>query len=314
MVRFTDKRWFLVAMIPWLASACTTGVLRNEPPGQVGQMRLEIGPMTLNPSPGHHHGAGHGPHQGSMLESFELLEVAEPGWITSFHPAMEDATGAPAPTELLHHVVIGEFGKRASHCLEVPLLPGASAILATGAEATPVDIPAGYGIPLDAGSRLAVWGMFHNPLHQAYAGVRFAGRIGYVPRASGVALKSLTPLWLDVIPRCPKHGYTVPAGGRHVQRRVFEFSAPGRLVYGAGHLHDHGVLLRVYRQGDGVELVRFVPRLDANGRLLGIAPVAPRDPPAVQPGVPYVLEAVYDNTTGHDLWSMGIAVLLLAGE
>ena len=264
-------------------------------------LTVNIGPLNL---PRHSHSHDHNP-----TLTFNTFTIPRNGWITGFVPGMRYANGSEAPKQLLHHIVIAENGHRNYLC---GYLPRMRFLIASGSEMTSAQIPAGYGIPVSAGKRLTVIGMFHNPLHEAQRNVYFHGRLLFTPDDGAQRLSPVLPVWVDVDSTCPEHGYMIGARKHDVRTREFRFPFAGRLLSAGGHLHDQADHLRLSNHETGKVFVNFVPQYAPGKRIHAIAPVTLAPPVEVDTKTKYVLEAVYTNTLDREIDAMGIAVLLVA--
>ena len=99
------------------------------------------------------------------------------------------------------------------------------------------------------------------------------------------------------------NAFTVPPGR---STRTYDFSVPlaGHLLAVGGHLHDHGVGLRLVDTRSGKTVVRILPKEDRDGRivgmsrkLFGIRGLGPK----LRPGRVYRLVVEYDDPTGEPL-------------
>lgn len=298
----------LLALVP-LTAGCATTVASTRQDGP-GEVTLEVGPVDVPAAP-------QGAHAHADLpQDYRLFQFEQAGWVTSFRPAMQDAGGKPAPGRLLHHVVVGDQERADFLCEMEGHGHSFRFMLASGGELTPIELPEGYGIPVDAETKHLAAGMFGNPLGTDFEDVSFAGTLGFVPAAAGTALKPAVPVWIDVVPTCPQDGYRVDAGERDVKTREFRFPFAGTLLLAAGHLHDQGVSLRVFRKETGADLLRFEPKYAEGRRIESIAPQRPEQGTVrVEPGVTYVLESTYDNSgANHPATAMGIVVAFVSPD
>lgn len=267
-----------------------------------GELAASVGPVELPAAAADHSHA-------DMTEKIGRWRVAEAGWITSFTPAMEDGDGNALPPELLHHVAIADRGRRDPLCTDHPhRMP--QLLLAAGAEMTRVELPEGYGIPVDKGAKLVGMGMFGPSPTGPSSDARFVAHMGFVAKRPGAELKPIVPVWIDVLASCPEDGYPI-SGARDVKTRELSFPFAGELHLAGGHMHDGGRSLVLTRVSDGAEVVRFEPTYE--GERITAIPIARFTPPVlVDPGERYRLEAVYEGMPHHGGNGMGIVVAYVA--
>jgi hypothetical protein len=290
----------LAAVVLTTLGACATTLRPTSPRGE---LELRLGPVDLPPSP-----AGEEHSHAKMSEVKGRYRVAQAGWITSFVPSMVHADGSAAPGKLLHHVAVAALHQSDFLCTEHPhKMP--RLIMAAGGEQTSVEIPEGFGIPVDAGQELAAFGMFANHLGEPHEDVSFLARMGFIASGSGT-LRAVVPVWIDVDETCPEEGYEVGAG-EHVRQRTFRFPFSGTLRYAGGHMHDGGQLLRIFEKDSGRELVLHAPVYDEQGTIASIPVYDEPDGRPVSTETDFVIEATYRNPGHHALRGMGLVVALV---
>lgn len=301
---------FLAVLLAVLMASACASTLQETRPGELG---LTVGPLDLPAAKGggeHAHAHAHA----SLPQDFRLFRFPEDGWVTSFHPAMVDEAGTAVPGKLLHHVVIGDHDQADFLCEISDHGHEFRFMLASGGELTVLELPDGFGIPVDRDTMYVAGGVFANNTDRDYPGVSFRGTLGFEAKSSGRVLRPAVPVWIDVIPTCPEDGYMVPGSQRDVKTRPFRFPFAGELLLAAGHLHDEGVSLRVFRKDTGEELARFDPTY-REAKIIQSMPLVRFDPPVrIDPAVDYVVESIYDNSMPHMVTAMGIAVAFVAPD
>lgn len=293
----TERAGWALAIFLALGPGCAP-VLELARPGE-----LEVTVGTLDPR-----------HPEALAEArhhYRAFRFPEAGWITSFRPAVVDGSGRSLPGEGLWQAVVGDSDRP-------DLLAGYSeetvrVLFGTGPELTAIELPEGYGVPVDAESTYFAEAMLTEATRPADS-VSFRAALGFVPASSGRNLRTVVPVWLDV--NGPAGGTDAPSPGA-VTTRELRFPWAGRLFLAAGQLLEHGLRLRIRRQDSGEELVRIEPVHRDHGRSEAIAeiPLARFDePPWIDPGSVYVLESVYDRAATPEQSSRGVVLAFIAPD
>jgi hypothetical protein len=151
-------------------------------PGACQRLRFKIGPIVVKPG------------QNDVLA--QPLTIEQPrydGWLTRFDPDLvyEDGTVPPIEQLHLHHAVwftqLGDYGM--------------GPFAASGEEKTILNVPRGYGMPVQAADQWQFLYMVHSAIPQPKT-VFITYDIDYIAKDAGVALglKPAYPVWLDVRP------------------------------------------------------------------------------------------------------------------
>lgn len=263
-----------------------------------GEMVLVVGPVNLPAGTTHEHG-GHG----AMIP---LQEVRFPraGWLRGFEYDMVDPSGAPLRETYLHHVNVIDPDHRELFS------PIARRIMAAGPETGRMELPGSMGLPVDAGQRLLVRAVFHNPsehdLQDGYLRIRFL----FTPSQAGATQAGIYPVYMDVRPPVGKKSFDLPPG---ISSQSWEGSpvVAGRLLGVAGHMHQYGRSLLLEDVTDGAKLWKVEPVTDAEGRILEI-PVGQlwkKGGVPLRPDHVYRLTVTYDNPTGAPIPDGGMGTM-----
>lgn len=280
------------------ATSCTPALEAARP----GELELRVGTLdALHPSSG----------EGSKYPHYyRWFRFPEPGWVTSFRPSVVDGAGRSAPRELLWQAVVADADRPDL------LADGSSGtvrvLFAAGPELTTIQLPEGFGIPVDEETECFAEAVFTGPTPRGDT-LSFRAALGFVPASSGRSLRAVVPVWLDVLG--PAGTGERPDRGRELTTRELRFPWPGRLLLAAGQLLEHGVRLRVLRLDSGQELLRIEPV--HRGRSSGIdeIPLARfDDPPWIDPGSAYVLESVYEEAASPEESSRGVVLAFVAPD
>jgi hypothetical protein len=186
-------------------------------------------------------------------------------------------------------------------------------ILGTGAETGDAEIPRTVGIPMSAGQTLGVYVGWHNETGLAVENVFVRVTMKYTPSNQVPAAVDVLPLLMDVAMLVgDRNNYDVPPG-RLETSHEFELPVGGRLLAVGGHMHDHGVSVRLEDAQTGRVLFELQSTLDSVGhirkverRLFG---VSGRGLP-LRAGRRYRVVGVYDNPTTDTLIHGGMANLV----
>jgi plastocyanin len=228
-------------------------------PAAAAEERVSVryGPITL------------GPYQ--VKRGDQVFNVPKPnidGFITSMSARLvyADGTEVPIANTMLHHVVFADLGAyigdhKDPTCDRFQMFDSESFLplyghrfYGIGEERHRLDLPAGYGYPTRAADRWGMTYMLMNHLSRAETvSVEYTMTI-----ETERELQPVTPVWLDVRDCRLDPVFNVPGGGRpgSTYRTSTTWTAPsgGKLVFGMGHLHGGGKLLRLTRPDCGDRL------------------------------------------------------------
>lgn len=212
-----------------------------------------------------------------------------------------DASGHPLPRRLIHHLNLVNFDRRQ---LVYPL---AERMMGFGQETEDVSVPRSIGMPISAGHRVGVFVMWDNEtgetLHDVTVRLTFSWAAGNLqPRPI-----SVMPFIIDANLVVAGHNvFDVPPGGCSRQYD-FRFPVDGHLVAASGHLHDHGLWVRLVDRTSGAVVVTVRARRDSLGHVTGMSRelLALRGQgPHLKANHDYRLEARYDNPSDDTLHGM----------
>jgi hypothetical protein len=218
------------------------------------------------------------------------------GLARGFRLELRNASGAPLPAALLHHLIAINFDRRQFTYSATERLFGA------GREAQQASLPGTLAVPLDLGQRLGFYVVWHNETGHDVAGATLRIVMSWVPRKAAARYTAVMPVYLDVNNVVGgDNTFDIPPGK---SSKAFEFQAPvgGQLIAISGHLHDYGVALRLEDAETDKVLVRLVGRRDADGKILGVAQkVFLFRPLRLHDGHRYRVVAEYDSPLKHTI-------------
>lgn len=270
-----------VADAPGFLPSSLLGLTRSSEPGAhiaVDRERSEVvltaGPFTVpsvSAEQGHH---GHGGHGGDTRLRAEdqhedrspLIPLAWPvdGWMRGFSVALFDGDGGALPRGLLHHLITVNFDRRQV------VYPVAERLFGVGEETTDVILPGRLAVPLREGSPLGVYASWHNDMGRDLDRVYLEVRLPFEPVDRQRGLRGVLPIYMDVNNVVGgTNAYDLSPGP---SERAYEFEVPvsGRLLGVGGHLHDHGVAVRLEDAETGEVLARVKGIHDDQGRLVAV--------------------------------------------
>ena len=268
-----------VLALPGAALGAETTYTLEVPTGTIGGYEVKYGEKVVPTPPGEGH---------ITAMSTEIVDAA---------------TGAPVPISrlMLHHIVFHNVGKPDNTCRDVLALNARDVVdgrrfqrfYSAGEERNVMDLPPGYGYPLESDARWAIFFMVMN--HRAlpdHAMIRYRVTVETEP------LIPVEPYWLDVRncradpvynvpgtagkkdekgkPKKAKRNGDVRASGKkndkqkkkkkkkkkrtHLESADFVIPEAGRIVAGTGHVHGGALDLRITKPNcGGSELSRMTP-------------------------------------------------------
>ena len=314
----------LLAALPLVAAAQATGgrdhdLTSGEPAAQAlvqvdsGHRALVVtaGPFRLPAASASMAGMPH-----DMMRDTNLpvarFEWPLDTWVRGAQVKVVDGRGQPLPRQLLHHLTIENFDRREL------VYPVAERLLSMGKETQDISLPRTVGIPMKAGQRLGVWVMWENDTGRELDSVFLRITLRWTAPNQVPRPINALPFHVDANLHVVGHNtFDVPPGG---VSKIFEFTVPvgGHLLVASGHLHDHGVSLRLEDGETGKPLVTVTAKRDTEGHVLGVS----RELLALRGQGPhlsarhrYRLVVRYDNPTADTLTDvMGIMGGLFAPD
>lgn len=262
-----------------------------------GEIVLSVGPLEIAPARPYSHHAD---------EAYHAIDWPASGWVRGYRVDLIDSTGAPLPRALLHHAGVANLDRRQI------AYPMAERVFAAAHETKPVSFPELVGLPLTQGQRMVLYYALVNPDTVAIGGVVLQVRIRWAPEREKhhVVLPFYASAKQDTRESI---SFDIPAG-RSSTSAEFTLPAGGWLRALGGHLHDHGVELRLEDAESGKVLARIRAKRARDGRLVDVGRTIF---PFRQRGLRlrgnhrYRVVAVYDNPT--DAVIRGGAMGFLAG-
>lgn len=274
----------------WAQPAVQVLVVRDE-------IVINVGPLEIAPStPYSHHAA----------EAYHQIEWPASGWLRGYRVDLADANGAPLPRSLLHHAGMANLDRRQI------AYPMAERVFAAAHETKPVAFPASIGLPLVEGQRMVLYYALVNPDSVAIEGVTLQVRIRWAHERE--KLQVVLPFYASAKADTKESiSFDIPAGHSSTSAE-FTLPAGGWVRALGGHLHDHGVELRLEDAETSKVLARIRARRAEDGRLLNVArTIFPwkRRGLRLRANHRYRVVAEYDNPT--DATIRGGAMGFLAG-
>lgn len=280
---------------------------------------ITTGPWTLPPMAmdgdmpmmdmGGENGSSHAAHQEQLLVRFPWPQDM---WLRGFKLTITDQNGHVMPQRTMHHMELVNFDRRQ---LVYPL---AERVLGIGEETAGIKMPRTIGVPMIAGQEVGVFLMWNNDTGHELDGINLRFELITAPRNLTPRPVAVLPFKVDVNshPGLPD-SYDVPPGG---SSRSYEFTVPvsGRLLGAGGHMHDHGVEMRLEDVRTGKVLARVHTLHDAAGDVIGVSrqllAVKGRGPHLIA-GRMYRMVSVYENATGQPIHGvMGVLGGLFAPD
>lgn len=240
-------------------------------------------------------GEGHAAHQEQLLVKFPWPEDS---WLRGFKLTITDKHGNVMPQRTMHHMEFVNFDRRQL------VYPEAERVLGIGEETAAIKLPRTVGMPMDSGQEVGVFLMWNNDTGHELDGINLRFELITAPDNLTPRPVAVLPFKVDVNnhPGLPD-SYTVPPGG---SSKSYEFTIPvsGRLLGVGGHMHDHGVEMRLEDVRTGKVLARVHTLHNAAGDVVGVSrqllAVKGRGP-HLRAGRTYRMVSVYENKTSEPI-------------
>jgi hypothetical protein len=220
------------------------------------------------------------------------------GWLRGFRVELINGKGQEVPRHLLHHLILVNFSRRQL------VYSAAERLLGAGHETDDVSVPKSIGIPLQPGMRLGTYVAWHNDTGKDLDGIYLKLTLLWTPRNQNPRPANSMPVYFDVNLRVGgSNTFTAPPGR---SEKAFEFTLPvsGRLLGVGGHMHDHGVRVRLIDAENGKEVTEIASKLDSTGRISGMQQRlfgVRGDGLKLKANHRYRVVGEYDNPTGEPL-------------
>ncbi len=216
-----------------------------------GTLVARLGPLDL---------PAHTDHTTLTQPTTQTFTVPFDGWITAYHPQLEDENDTKLPGRMLHHVAFWNTARSDFLCPNKE-----EHIFGAGGEMNDWPALPGFGYRIHKGDRIRVTSMFHNPTDTSYSGAWLVVRMEYKEAVAGNELKSVYPAWFDV-QKCGSSDFPVPPGG--VQKSAdLKLNYSGRLLGVGGHLHDYGRQLELTNATRKEPIASLKSELDERGHI-----------------------------------------------
>jgi hypothetical protein len=230
----------------------------------------------------------------------ELLLIKFPwpmkSWLRGFNLIITDKDGKVLPQRTMHHMEFMNFDRRQL------VYPTIERLLGIGEETASIRLPKTVGVPLDSTQEVGVFVMWNNDTGHDLDGINLRFELIYLPNNLTPRPVAALPFKVDVnLTPGIIDAYDVPPGG---SSKSVEFTVPvsGRVLGVGGHMHDHGVELRMEDASTGKVLARVHTLHDKTGAVIGVS----RQLLAVKgrgvhlrAGHVYRLVSVYENKTSQ---------------
>jgi hypothetical protein len=258
------------------------------------------GEMAHGTMPQHDRGAtGQGmPAEHMAMPSTKIFCFDWPvsGWMRGFRMSVRDASGAPLPRTMLHHVIGVNFDRRQL------LYPVAERLIGAGTETGNIELPRSVAVPMKQGQEIGLYAMWHNETGKDLDGVYIRVAILWLPDNAGPPPIPVLPLYADVnFHVAATNAFDLPPGR---SMHSFEFTLPtsGHLLAMSGHLHDYGHWVRLEDAETGDVIVGVQGELNDDGQIQGIEKkIFVLRGKKLQAHHRYRVVAEYDNPTSDTL-------------
>jgi hypothetical protein len=264
------------------------------------EVTVAAGPFAVGGGTGHHEHGG----RAAILLPFRWPVG---GWLRGVAIEIADGQGRPLSRRLLHHLNIINLERRQL------VQPAYERLLAVGQETGDLSLPAGVGVPVADQSRLALLVAWDHLAPEDLGAVDLKVRFRWLPLNTSPAPVDVLPLPLDVgFEPGESDAYDLPPGLSE-RRLEFTVTGTGRILAMGGHLHDHGLSIRLEDPASGKVLVDLRPEVGPDGRLIKMpirVPGASGDGILLRAGHTYRVVARYHNPTGETLVDGAMALMI----
>jgi hypothetical protein len=258
-------------------------------------LTLRLGPLNV---------PAHSDHAAIAQPQPVFFDIPFDGWITAYHPRLNDGAGAALPGRRLHHVAFYNTARPDFLCANKE-----EHIFGAGGEMNDWPATPGFGYRVQRGDRIRITSMFHNPTDTSYHEAYLQVEIEYLPKGAG-ELHSVYPAWIDV-KECGHSDYDLQPG-RNVTSGTTRLDFNGVLIGVGGHMHDYGHELLLTNETTHESVAKLESTLDAEGHILSMPIVRFDDRGGyhLSKGDALKVTATYDNTSGQPLPSGAMAIVV----
>ena len=220
------------------------------------------------------------------------------GWFRGFRIELTDGAGRPVPRDVIHHMIMVNFGRRQL------VYPAVERLMGAGTETEDLSVPKTIGVPMTPGMRLGMYVAWHNDTGRDLNDVHLKIVMLWTPKNQNPQPVNSLPIYMDAnLTVGGSNTFDVPPGQ---SEKAFEFTLPvsGRILGIGGHLHDYGVRVRLEDAESGKVLTVVEAKRDSAGKvsavshkLFGVSGEGLK----MKAGHRYRVVGVYDNPTGQTL-------------
>jgi hypothetical protein len=220
------------------------------------------------------------------------------GWLRGFRIELVGRDGKPVPRHVMHHMIMVNFARRQL------LYSAAERLMGAGTETADANVPKTIGIPMSPGMDLGMYVAWHNDTGADLEGVTLKVSMQWTPKNQNPRPANAMPIYMDVnLTVGGTNTYDIPPGR---SEKAHEFTMPigGRLLGVSGHMHDHGVQVRLEDAESGKVLTQVETKREKGGKITGMGRKLfgiTGDGLKLQAGRRYRVVGVYDNPTSDTL-------------
>lgn len=261
---------------------------------------ISAGPFSIPAGMAPMPGMDHAMHDNHAEEPVMLFKWPVTGWARGYELHLTDADGHAIPRRTLHHINLINYGRRQL------FYAMAERLLAAGQETPDITLPAGIGIPVQAGVPMGILLAWHNETPDPMPAVYMKLVFTYSPSNLTPRPVSVLPVYMDVVdPVGRPVDFDLPAG-RSTFHADLTLPAGGRIIGISGHAHDYirGLALQRVQGGQARDIVHLRTPLDSAGRIIEVEERYPgirgRGIKLVK-GATYRITGTYDNPTGASI-------------
>ncbi|HEX3926622.1 MAG TPA: hypothetical protein VHW65_01380 [Gemmatimonadales bacterium] len=240
---------------------------------------------------------GHAAHLEQLITRFKWPMT---DWLRGYHLEITDQNGKLLPQRTMHHMEFVNFDRRQ---LVYPL---AERVLGIGEETATIMLPRTVGLPLTKGQEVGVFLMWNNDTGHDMDGVMLHFMLKSSPANLTPRPVAVLPFKVDVNshPGMPDSWDVPPGPGTYSKASIFTVPVSGRLLGIGGHMHDHGVEMRIEDVATGKVLAHVHAIRDSSGDVSGVSRqllAVKGKGPHLRVGREYRMVAVYENHSTETL-------------